>query len=367
MKISSLLGTSIAASCLALLACEKSSPETTNPEPAPAPAPATDKVEVAAQGPAPEEAKPEEVAKADPSAEEAPAERKFDPSAVTIGTFSLDFAFDDIDDRSELANSQNAATEEDWAWKRDTLAKAIKEADLDILAVQSIGGEREAIELASAIGEIDGPAYELAFIESTDSFTGQQVALFSRYAVVETKRFELAVSKQMVAEVAFPNDQHLNVVVVQLRPGKYSAQQKARATEAKAIKRSVGRLKGPSVILGGTYAMYLPDEEGYKESAAGHLAGAPTRSKDDDCSDSGFSARKTHRSGKALDRIFTCGVVLEGATTHGQGILWRGEADPTKGSWSDVPVDKAPMRDGSSHLIVGGTIALPPMPEAPAE
>lgn len=365
MKISSVLGRSIAASCLALLACEKDGPATTSPEPA-APAEEADQVQVAAQGPAPGEGETtdDKVAKAedagsDQEKKKEPARPPFDPSNITIGTFELNYAFDDIDDRSELANSQNAATAEDWVWKRDILAKAIKEADLDILAVQSIGGEREAIELASAIGEIGGPAYELAYIESEDSFTGQQIALLSRYAVLETKRFELSVSKQMVSEVAFPNDQHLNVVVVHLRPGKYKAQQKARATEAKAIKRMVDKLEGPTVILGGTFAVYLPDDEGYKESAAGLLAGANTRRTEDDCADSGYSARKTHRSGMALDRIFACGVSMESANTYGRDILFRGDADPRKGSWSDVPIDKPPLRDGSDHLIVGATIALP--------
>ena len=122
-------------------------------------------------------------------------------AAVTVGTFNLKWAFDQRNDRSDVANEQNADTLDDWEWKRDNIASVLVAMELDIVGLQEIGGSRELDDIVQAVKDSGGPDYFSALVQGTDTFTSQQVALISRFPIQNARRFSISVSKHIAAEI----------------------------------------------------------------------------------------------------------------------------------------------------------------------
>ena len=282
---------------------------------------------------------------------------------LTIGTFNLDWAFDEIDDRPEIGNEQNADTEESWDWKLDAIASILAKAELDVVALQSIGGERELFDLVVKIKEHGGPNYNTAFVENEDRLTGLQTAILSKHLVMNEFRFDVRVPRHVAAEISLPDGDSITVVNVHLRGGHYKMQRELRTKEAEKIRRKVTHLAAtmPVVVLGDMTADVLPATSGYRESSAGILAGATTRSEDDDCLDSATFDEATETDGEDQpnDRIIACGFEMLEATVTARDQIIRGEEDPEGTKWFEVPVDASPHRDVSDHLMVRATLKIP--------
>lgn len=328
-----------------LVACASPSESVTPEDPTPALA-----LEVSSEPPAPPPAPPPKV----------PAD------AMAVGTFNLQWAFDslDADRRSKVAREAAARTEDDWAWKRDRIAEILAHEKLDIVALQELGGERELQDLVSSVAVKGGHPYEIAWQPSTDRFTGQQVAILSRFPIREVRRYELSISKHIAADIELPHGEILTVIAVHLRAGSYASHEAERAKQARSLKRrtSLIQKQHPVLVLGTVNSPSLPSEYEYRTHAPGILAGAHTRGVEhDDCMDSGDEgfAQRTTVDGEALDRIFSCGLRIRRAETSAIEEIRRDAQDPDDRAWSDVPVEDAPYRDVSDHFVVWAEVELP--------
>ncbi len=288
-----------------------------------------------------------------------------------VGTFNLGWAFDATDDRTEMANENNAATPADWEWKRNEIAKVLAREQLDVVALQGIGGERELIDLVVQLREASKLEYEYAFVDGEDRITGLQVALLSKYPLQEKRRLDISLPRHVAADVKLPDDRTVTMLVVHLRAGSYRAQIEARMKQAKSLKRAVDQLRKdqPVVVLGDVNGELAPEQEGYKATAEGLLSGAATPSKlEDDCKDSAYyeAAQMTDWQGKATHRIFVCGLDLRSAAASSRNLIFRGDVDPEGSKWSKLPVDHEPFRDVSENLLVRAQIVLPDNPTSAA-
>ena len=208
------------------------------------------------------------------------------------------------------------------------------------------------------IERLGGVSYEWAFVESEDRVSGHHVAILSRYPISEQRRFDIHLRRHLAADVELPNGTTATFVAIHAVNGRDEG---ARAKQAKALKRELVRLQKthPVVVLGSTNSPHLPDAKQYKASSVGVLAGK-------DCADSAafVSGQSTTVHGETADRIFSCGLSLEDVELVGHDAIVRDETDPEDLVWSEIPIEAAPFRDVSDHLVLWAELALPPPPAA---
>jgi endonuclease/exonuclease/phosphatase family metal-dependent hydrolase len=305
------------------------------------------------------------VADAPPEAPPAPPP-KVPPDAMAVGTFNVDWALDAADEkRTALGLKHRAKTADDWAWKRDAVAKILAAEKLDIVALQELGGERELGDIAWAIKEQGGPQYDWVFVPSDDKNTGQHVGVLSRFPLSNARRLPANMRKQMAADVELPDGQVITVVVVHARTGDYPAYMADRRKQARSVKKVIAKLakERPTIVLGTFNEHATPSSDGYEGSSVGIFAGAATAPGDDDCQDSGALAGGTTADDLALDRVFSCGLEMRSASVSGRDRIVRGAVDPVDARWAEIPLEAEPYRDVSKHFVLWTEIALPKKPE----
>ncbi len=114
------------------------------------------------------------------------------PEKLVVATWNLEWFFDHDpgDNRSELAKKMTAPSKAEWDWKRQHVAEAIATLRPDILALQEIENKQVLWDLVGELREKHDLSYRIAFIEGTDPFTEQDVALLFRGGLVEFSRRE---------------------------------------------------------------------------------------------------------------------------------------------------------------------------------
>jgi endonuclease/exonuclease/phosphatase family metal-dependent hydrolase len=304
-----------------------------------------------------------ETAQADAPAAEARPEGKVPADAFAIGTFNVDWAFDHIDKkRPKQAKAHAAPNDDAWEWKRDRIAEVLVAQQLDVVVLTEVGGDREIGDITSTIKEKGGYAYDYAWVPGEDKLTGKQVAILSRFPLSGERRTEAYAPIHVAAEVELPTGVTITVIGVHLKEGSLKAAIDQRNEMAGSIKRRAvkERKKHPVVILGTVGDPTLPFDDDYKSSAAGVLAGK-------NCHDSAKESLAQHTTignPQALDRIFTCGLEMRAAETAGADLIVREEDDPPNSPWPSVPVDAAPHRDVSDHLVLWAEVVMPTKAEA---
>lgn len=282
------------------------------------------------------------------------------PESFTAGTFYLEWFFDERDERSKLANEKNAATAEDFEWKMKSVAKILMEADLDIVALQSVGTDREVRALVTYMMDNDGPEYDFKILETKDRMTSQNVAVLSKFPMYSARQLDITLNKQLVVDISLPDDEEITVVTAMLRAGNYSSQKKRRIKQAKDLRKQVLSLseQQPVLVLGDIGSNALPDEKDYKYSAPAILAGVHNKDENDDCEDSAgwIEAQDTTVKDETRDRMVLCGLEAESFEVVGADEIVRGEVDPAKIAWSAVALEE---RDLSDHYLLRSTITLP--------
>jgi endonuclease/exonuclease/phosphatase family metal-dependent hydrolase len=336
---SSLLALTLLAS---LGACSKQAPP---PKPPVAAAPA----------PAPE-----------PAPEPEPEPPKVPEDAFAIGTFNVEWAFDDLGDgRPKKAQPHVPQKSEDWAWKRDQIAQILVAEKLDIVVLVEVGGERELADIVSAVREKGGHDYDFAWMESTDRVTGQQVAILSRFSISNARRYPVAIEQHVAADVELPTGDTITVLAMQLREGHQPAYASKRRKAARALKQKLKKEQSerPIILLGTFNSLSKTFDDDYAKRTPGILAGKNTSTEADDCADSASEAASTNTKMEPLDRILVCGLELRRAEISGEDAIVRDDEDPPDAPWPAVPIAEHPHRDVSDHYVLWAEVALPKKPE----
>ena len=356
------LPTLSAAALLLASGCGPKKEPTTTPEP-------TAKADATAtpDGATPDGAKPDGEATPDgakPDGEAKPAgQSKVPADAFSVGVWNLDWAYDNIDKkRPKQAKPHTAPDDTAWEWKRDRIAEVLVAQKLDVVVITEVCGDREIGDITSTVKDKGGPAYDYAWVQGEDKLTGKQVAILSRFPISGERRTEAYAPMHVAADVELPTGVTVTVIGLHLKEGSLKAAVDQRLEMAGSLKRraSKERKKHPVIIAGTVGDPTLPFDEGYKTSAAGVLAGK-------NCQDSAKESLAQHTTignPQALDRIFTCGLELRAAETAGSELIVREEDDPEDSPWPSVPVDQAPHRDVSDHLVLWAEVVMPTKTEA---
>jgi endonuclease/exonuclease/phosphatase family metal-dependent hydrolase len=322
---------------------------------------------VAACGPkSPPPKPPAPVAAAEPAAEPAPEPPpppppKVPEDAFSIGTFNVDWAFDDIDTKRPTAAQPHVAPDDAaWAWKRDRIVEVLVAEKLDIVALVEVGGDREIGDIVSSVKDKGGPAYAYAWIKGQDA-SGRQVAILSRFPISGERRTEAYAPIHVAADVELPTGDVITVIAVHLKEGsaKGSVGQRNKMASSLKLHAMRERKKRPVIVLGTVGDPTLPTAADYATSAAGMLAGKNTPKKSDDCHDSAagtLAQGTTVGRAEALDRIFVCGLELRGSETSAGELIVREGEDAADTPWPSVPEAE---RDVSDHYVLWAEVALP--------
>lgn len=291
---------------------------------------------------------------------------KVPEDAIAVGTFNLEWAFDDIEGRPKKARAHVAKTPEDWAWKRDQIVDILVAEQLDVITLTELGGERELIDIATEIALKDGYEYDTAWLQSSDRVTGQQVAILSRFPISNVRRYDVSIAKHVAVDVELPTGEELSIVAVHMRDGKAPAYGSKRRKAARALQQAVTKERDgrPFLITGTMNSVTHPYDDDYAKRTPGILSAKHNRTDDDDCADSATDAGNTNTAGEPADHIIACGVELRSATTSAEDRVVREDEDPSDLPWAAVPVEAEPYRDVSDHYLVWAEIEMPKPPEA---
>jgi len=302
----------------------------------------------------------------EPEPEPPPPPPKVPEDAVAVGTFNVEWAFDDIDKRPKKARPHRAKTPEDWAWKRDSIAKLLAAEELDVVTLTEVGGEREAMEIADAVLTAGGYRYDVACLPTHDKATGQHVAVLSRFDMSNVRRFQTQIDKHLAVDVSLPSGDTVTVVALHLRESQQPAYASKRRKAARSLRRELHRtLAGQPFLLTGTFGSRVhPYDDDYAKRTPGILAARHNKSDADDCADSASEAGATNVAGDPADHIVSCGLELRSASTSAEHDVIREYEDPKDAPWPSVPIEEDPYRDVSDHYIVWAEIAMP-KPEEP--
>ncbi len=320
----------------------------------PAPPPQPPPVSAAAPEPEPE-----------PEPEPPPPPPKVPQDAIAVGTFNVEWAFDEVDTRPKRARPHQAKTPEDWAWKRDRIAEILIAEELDIVTLAEIGGEREAYDIADAVRSGGGYRYEIGWLPSHDKATGQHVAILSRFPMSDLRRFQTAIDKHLAVDIELPTGDRITVLAIHMHESQQPAYASKRRKKARALRKELSRqLEGKPLLITGTLGSAAhPYDDDYAKQTPGILAGRSNRVEEDDCADSAAETGQTNTAGEPADRIISCGLDLRRATTSAEGKIVRESEDPADAPWPTVPIEEDPYRDVSDHYLVWAEIAMPKAPE----
>jgi endonuclease/exonuclease/phosphatase family metal-dependent hydrolase len=312
---------------------------------------------------------PAPVAQAEPEPEPPPPAPppKVPDDAIAVGTFNLNWAFDHLEDsRPKQARPYVPTTAEDWEWKRDRIVEILAAEKLDIVALSEVGGEREIGDIVFYIRDKGGPDYDWAWLPGTDTHTGQQVAILSRFPIRDVRRFGVHIDKHVAADIELPGGTVATVVALHMLEGAAPAYASKRRKAARALVKQLAKAsKGqPLIMLGTLNSPATRYDDGYDKSLPAILANKANAKEEDDCFDSGDEATRTTIHDEAFDRIITCGLELRSADISAEDTVTRDSMDPDDAPWPGVPIEAQPYRDVSDHYVVWAEVALPPPPAA---
>ena len=344
------------AAALMVVACDKPASDTQPPTP-----------EKQATGPeegatADAEAKEAKEGEAAEEGKEASKEEKAPKDSFTAATFNLGWAHDDLADGPKKSKENGAQKQEDWKWKVKQIAKVLIESKPDIVALHELGGSLEVTEIVTAVREAGGPEYDWAYKDSDDPRNGHNSAILSRFPVSEERRFDIHLRRHVVSEVELPTGDKVTVIAIHPPEGTRKRAVKARRNQIDALEREIRQLRDdrPVIVLATMGSNIVPADETYDKSAAGQVAGANTNKEDDEAKVG--LVLETTTDGELADRVFSCDLKMRDAVAAGSRLIVREGVDPWDKPWSKVPVEKAPHRDISDHLMVMAEIELPKPP-----
>ncbi len=246
------------------------------------------------------------------------------PTKLTIATWNLEWFFDENtgDSYSKLAREQAAPNREQWDWKRDGVASAIAAMHPTILALQEVENQRVLFYLVSRLRKEHHLNYRIAFIQGTDYFTEQDVAILYQHGLVEYCRREQTeemreskqfynVQKHLFARFQWGSgkqQQSLHVLTAHFRAMPKGAS--IRQRQARLVRHWINDLvqRGENVVVLGDINTELSFPEAATDSELGILQAVDTPATDDDLIDLHrflpANSRGTHLlPGKQFDRI----------------------------------------------------------------
>ncbi len=310
------------------------------------------------------------------------------PTEVTIATWNLEWFFDEYagDSYAKLAREQAAPNRAEWEWKRDGVAAAVAKLQPTILALQEVENQRVLFYLTTQLKKQYDLDYRIAFIQGTDYYTEQDVALLYRHGLVEYSRREQTdemraskefydVQKHLLAKFAWGegvNRQTLTVLTAHFRamPAGASIRQRQARLVRRWIEEELNR--GENVVVLGDFNADETCAETPPNSEIGILRALDTPATNDDLIDLhcylSDNSGDTHLlPGKQFDRILVSPSMMEDtpnlpdltfrSMALRKDVVVRGE-QPDKDHWNMYYQIPPAERDLSDHYPLIATFEV---------
>lgn len=252
--------------------------------------------------------------------------QSFDPTPerLTVATWNLEWFYDAErgDNFSDVGKKLSPPTQEDWDWKLAVTVKGIAAIAPDILALQEIENRRVLAQLAKRLKDEHQLDYRVAYVEGSDIFTEQDVAVLVRNGLVEMSRKEQSrpmfaskqyfdLSKHVWCTIQFQDAdgkmRRFRLLNVHYRAQADKADLRLRQSEL--ARRWVDDLLASDedvIVLGDFNTELAPGADGPGDEL-GRLRGLNSETTADDLVDAlslaAAGERATHLNGKSFDRI----------------------------------------------------------------
>ncbi len=314
------------------------------------------------------------------------------PRQLTVATWNLEWFYDEYkgDNRSDLSRKLSAPSRAAWEWKRDSVAAAIAAIRPDILALQEVENKKVLRYLCQSLDRNHDLKYRIAFIEGSDVFTEQDVAILYRSGLVSYCRHEQSwemfrskqyynVSKHIVGHFEWgtgKEKERLALMNVHLRSRAEGAP--VRRRQAKLVRKWIEPwlAAGHHVIVTGDFNAEQTAGDDDAGRTIGIITGKQTGDTRDDLVDLHTriptELRQTHLlAGRQFDRILVSQSLLPNDHRAGKPrehfvlqsiqvrpqLVIRGKRDD-EGHWKDYYQIPKNERDVSDHYPVVATFAL---------
>ena len=254
------------------------------------------------------------------------------PTDLILATWNLEWFFDDYqgDNQSELAKNMSAPNRSEWEWKRDGVAAAIAEIRPTIIALQEVESRRVAWYLTQRLKQAHGLTYRIAFVEGSDTFTEQDVAILFQSGLVSFGRREQSsemfrskqfynLSKHLVARFEWgqgDETETLSLINVHLRARAEVAPIRERQCRLIRHWTREAVLRGENIVVLGDINTETTFSDTPSKSDVGILRGLTTPDTGDDLFDLHQflqpKARVSHLlAGKQFDRVLVSQSLLD--------------------------------------------------------
>lgn len=245
------------------------------------------------------------------------------PEKLIVATWNLEWFYDEHigDNYMKLPKEQAAPSRAEWDWKLAGIAKAIAEINPTIIALQEVENRRVLFYLTSKLKKDYNKTFRVAYIEGSDYFTEQDVAILYQSGLTsftwkEQTKEEFAVqdyyhlNKHLFAEFEWgpPEDREkLSILNLHLRAAPDAADIRTRQGRLARKWMNDKILAGENVIIMGDLNTNDLWNNLAPDSDIGVIRGLNTPSTDDDLFDTLAAVKEenpyTHLIMKQFDRI----------------------------------------------------------------
>lgn len=294
---------------------------------------------------------------------------------IRIATWNLEWFYDaDVSDNpNDLQRRMSAPSVEEFEARAANFAAAIANLNPDIIALQEVENRRTVAKIAEKLRTLHQSQYNVGFVQGDDSYTGQDVAFLIKSGIkydISRFRFEQSrddrykgLSKHARLKTTVGGEQ-VEIVTLHL-----ITNPDERLKQARTLRRWVDPLVGGNLIVLGDFNVSLRFDQTRPHSDIGLIRGFATPTTKDDLldlhSELSVEGRKTHISGRELDRILVSPRLRDGtglevtSIVNRRDLAIRGSVDRATGVDYYLDDDEQDLSDHFPLLITLDAASTP--------
>lgn len=286
---------------------------------------------------------------------------------IRIATWNLEWFYDadKSDNSNDLQREMSAPSVDEFEARSAGFAAAIAKMGPDIIALQEVENRGTVAKIAEKLRTKHQRNYNVGFVQGDDSHTGQDVAFLVRSGIkydISRFRFEHSrddrykgLSKHARLKATVGGEQ-VEIITLHL-----ITNPDERLKQARTLRGWIDPLVSGHLIVLGDFNVSLRFDQTRPNSDIGMILGLETPTTKDDLLDLNskltFDKRKTHVSGRELDRVLISPRLHDGtglevtSIVNRRDLAIRGTVDRASGVDYDLDDDEQDLSDHFPLLI----------------